>query len=132
MPYKLSPHVPLVVAKDAAGKLHHHYQGGGFGANSGAIIPWLNDEQRQHFLRHKLVEEIAGSQPPVVEAHRPEAPDSGAVPELIDECIRQLDEADVPTDAGAPTCRTVLREKGISFSNDTIAQAVRKRKSRAS
>jgi hypothetical protein len=40
----------LVVAKDETGKLHHRYHG--------SWIPWLNDEQRAHFLRHGLVEEI--------------------------------------------------------------------------
>jgi hypothetical protein len=130
MPYKLSPQVPLVVAKDQQGKNHHHYQGG-FGANSGPYIEWLNDEQRQHFLRHKLVIEIDGPEASV-EVPRPELrADNGAVPELIDECIRKLDEADVPSDAGAPTCRTALRDKGIAFGNDTIAVAVRQRKMRA-
>lgn len=41
---------PLVIAKDQAGKLHHMY------ANS--VIPWLNSEQREHFLSLGLVEEL--------------------------------------------------------------------------
>ncbi|CQD03762.1 hypothetical protein BN000_00642 [Mycobacterium europaeum] len=41
---------PLVVAKDQTGKLHHCYRG--------AWIPWLSDEQRAHFLRHGLVEQL--------------------------------------------------------------------------
>jgi hypothetical protein len=42
---------PLVVAKDQTGFNRHYYHG--------AVIPWLNDEQREHFLSHGLVEEIA-------------------------------------------------------------------------
>jgi hypothetical protein len=44
----------LVVAKDQTGRNHHVYHG--------AFIPWLNDEQRAHFLRHKLVEEVTGTE----------------------------------------------------------------------
>jgi hypothetical protein len=42
---------PLVYAKDETGRVHHCYQG--------AVIPRLNDQQREHFLRLGLVEEIA-------------------------------------------------------------------------
>lgn len=41
---------PLVIAKDQTGRLHHCYRG--------AWIPWLDDVQRGHFLRHGLVEEL--------------------------------------------------------------------------
>jgi hypothetical protein len=130
MPYKLSPHVPQLAAKDRQGNLNQHIQGGR-GPNLGPYIEWLNDEQRVHFLRKGLVIEIDGPEASV-EVPRPELPrESGALPELVDECIRQLDEADVPSDAGAPTCRTALRDKGIAFGNDTIASAVRQRKMRA-
>jgi len=115
----------LVVAKDQLGFNRHCY--------FGATILWLNDEQRAHFLRKGLVveiEEVDGTQAPV-ELSRPEPAENGAVPELVDDCIKKLDEADVASDAGAPTCRTALREKRISFSNETIAQAVKQRKSRA-
>jgi hypothetical protein len=44
----------LVVAKDQVGRNHHVYHGG--------FIPWLNDEQRKHFLRHHLVEEVTGAE----------------------------------------------------------------------
>lgn len=41
---------PLVVAKDQTGRNFHFY--------AGSWIPWLNDEQRAHFLRLGLVEEV--------------------------------------------------------------------------
>ncbi|GFG72697.1 hypothetical protein [Mycobacterium botniense] len=41
---------PLVVAKDQTGRNHHVYAGG--------WLPWLDDEQRAHFLAHGLVEEV--------------------------------------------------------------------------
>jgi cytochrome c oxidase cbb3-type subunit II len=131
MPYRSL--AALLIVKDQGGTLWHHYQGAGSsGRHRGPYIEWLNDEQRAHFLRMGLVEEIDGPEA-VVDSRRPEAsPENGALPELVAECIQKLDQAEVPSDAGAPTCRTALREKGISFSNQTIAQAVRQRKMRAS
>lgn len=41
---------PLVIAKDQTGKLHHAYRG--------TWLPWLDEAQRAHFLRHGLVEEL--------------------------------------------------------------------------
>jgi hypothetical protein len=47
---------PLVIAKDAEGKLHHCYEG--------AVIPWLSIEQRDAWLRLKLIEELNGQTTP--------------------------------------------------------------------
>jgi hypothetical protein len=44
---------PLVVVRDRSGRLQHTYHG--------AVVPWLGDEQKEHFLRHKLVEEVAAA-----------------------------------------------------------------------
>lgn len=142
MPYKLAPHVPLVVAKGRDGKLHHHYQHASRGANGGPLIPWLNDEQREHFLSKGLVVEVseheaeqAAERAAAAERRRADSarlPENGAVPELVEDCIKKLDEAEVPSDAGAPTCRTALRDRRISFSNETIAAAVKQRKLRSS
>ncbi|XTP37090.1 hypothetical protein ACORG1_13110 [Mycobacterium sp. TJFP1] len=41
---------PLVLARDQAGRVHHCY--------AGAVIPWLSDEQRKHFLDLGLVHEV--------------------------------------------------------------------------
>jgi hypothetical protein len=104
------------------------------GAHRGPYIPFLDDEQRPHFLRHNLVIEIDEAEAPVVESRHPEPAspsENGAVPELVEECIKKLDGADVASDAGAPRCRTALRERRISFSNETIAQAVKQRKLRS-
>lgn len=57
----------LVVAKDQAGRNHHCYRG--------AVIPWLGDWQREHFLRMGLVEELskeeAKTAPPSVIPEKP-------------------------------------------------------------
>ena len=62
----------LVIAADVQGKLTHRYRD--------AWIPWLNDVQRAHFLRHGLVVELqAGEATPSPEpATAPAAPDSPA------------------------------------------------------
>jgi hypothetical protein len=138
MPYKLL--APLVIARGRDGRLYHHYQGGGSGAHRGPVIEWLNPEQREHFLRKGLVVELSGPEaaaatPPVVERRpEPSPPEdaAGAVPEPVEECIRKLDEADVPSDAGRPTCQKVLRDKGFSYGSETLAAAVKQRKFRAS
>jgi hypothetical protein len=53
MPFKVT--APLVVVRDQNGRNHHTYRGG--------YVPFLDDEQRPHFLRHGLVEEIEGPMP---------------------------------------------------------------------
>jgi hypothetical protein len=83
-------------------------------------IPWLNDQQREQFLKEGLVEEI-----PEIES-AVEAID-GLDP--ITDCIAALDQLDVPTAAGAPKARDALRGAGHRFSNDVIAAAVKARKS---
>ena len=84
----------LVIAKDQTGRLHHIYYGD--------WIPWLNDEQRGHFLRLGLVEEIEEVQSAaVVEQHpAPAATDVAANPDRVGECIAALDRTEVPSDAG--------------------------------
>ena len=42
---------PLVIPKDQSGRRHHHYQG--------SFLHWLSDEERDHFLRKGLIEEVA-------------------------------------------------------------------------
>jgi hypothetical protein len=42
---------PLVLAKDQAGRIHYHYEG------INPVIPWLSDDQAEHFLSEGLVEE---------------------------------------------------------------------------
>jgi hypothetical protein len=45
---------PLVLARTPQGKVEHKYQG--------AVIDWLSDEQRGHFLAENLVEESEGTE----------------------------------------------------------------------
>ena len=72
--------------------------------------------------------------PPPVQQPEPAEPTGVPVAksELVEESMRDLDRLDAPSDAGWPTCRIVLRDKGISRSNQTIASAVRQRKIRLS
>jgi hypothetical protein len=47
--------------KDKTGRIQYHYGATGFGARSvasGPIIPWISDEQAQHFLRVSIIERI--------------------------------------------------------------------------
>jgi cytochrome c oxidase cbb3-type subunit II len=132
MAYRMKPTVPLLVVKDETGRLHHHYNQAISGSVSyGSIIPYLNNEQREHFLRLGLVEEITDEEAAV---QTQPAPREDLVPgvnaELVDDCIADLDRLGVAADSGAPTCRKVLRDAGISYGNDVIAAAVRQRKMR--
>lgn len=61
----------LVVAADVTGKLHHKYHG--------SWIPWLNDVQRAHFLRLKLVEELQAPEAVGLVAAEAAAHDPGKV-----------------------------------------------------
>ncbi|ORV61583.1 hypothetical protein AWC03_09825 [Mycobacterium europaeum] len=108
----------MVIPKDREGRLHHRYKG--------ELLDYLNDEQRERFLRMGLVEEINDTQTAPAPTDVP-----GHNTDLVDECIAALDRLGVAPDAGAPTCRTALRDRGQSWGNDTIAAAVRERKARA-
>jgi len=44
---------PLVLARDKEGKVHERYQG--------AVIDWLDDDQKRHFLESGLVEEVGNT-----------------------------------------------------------------------
>jgi hypothetical protein len=44
---------PCVLAKDQAGRIHYHYE------SINPVIPWLSDEQAEHFLAQGLVEPVA-------------------------------------------------------------------------
>lgn len=60
---------PLVVAADPEGRNHHY--------RDGAVIRWLNDRQRAHFLRRGLVQEVGETQPASTDADTaPESPAS--------------------------------------------------------
>jgi hypothetical protein len=86
MLYRMKPGVPLLIVKDETGQLHHHYNqsiGGSIGF--GLVIDYLNDEQKTHFLRMGLVEEVVdeaeGPAPVVVQwPSRAEADPSDETP----------------------------------------------------
>lgn len=44
---------PLVLARDQERRVHHYY--------AGAVIPWLDEDQRAHFLELGLVHEVIGN-----------------------------------------------------------------------
>ncbi len=71
---------PLVLARDQARRVHHYYKG--------AVIPWLDDEQREHFLDLNLVHEVgdvqAGEERTAALESGGDKPDSEATkPDLI-------------------------------------------------
>ncbi|GAB4621040.1 hypothetical protein MOKP38_45890 [Mycobacterium avium subsp. hominissuis] len=136
MPYRMKPHVELLIVKDQNGVLWHHYQNpsAATGArNLGPIIAWIGPEYLDRWLRLGLVEEISDES--AAAQNRSTSAQFGGAPEpnseFVGECIAALDRFDVPSDAGAPTCRQALRDRGLSFGNDCIAVAVRHRKTRA-
>lgn len=104
---------PLVIAKDQAGRLHHAYKG--------SVLGWLNDEQREHFLRKGLVEEIPDS------AETPKMPSS----DQVGICVSALAGLGVDLKAGRPAAAKALRDAGHKFSNEAIAEACRIRQSHA-
>lgn len=55
---------PLLFVKDQNGRLHQIYHNG--------WVPWLNEEQRKHFLRHGLVEEVDAPPADIPAASTPE------------------------------------------------------------
>jgi cytochrome c oxidase cbb3-type subunit II len=116
----------LVIAKDQRGRLHHIYHGD--------WIPWLNDGQRKHFPRLRLVEEINDEEAAVVVVELRPVPAADVVvnPDVVRECIAALDRCGVRREAGRPTAREALRDAGFRFGNDVISAAVRERKMRAS
>jgi hypothetical protein len=107
-----------VVAKDQTGRLHHFYHGD--------WIPWLNEEQRRHWLRLGLVEEIVEEierSAAVVELRPAPATDAVVNPDIVRECIDALDRCGVPREMGRPTARAALRSAGFRFGNDVVAAA---------
>lgn len=63
---------PLVLARDQAGRVHHCYQG--------ALIPWLDDEQRKHFVGLGLVHEVGDMAAPDEPDSDDTDPDTGGRP----------------------------------------------------
>jgi cytochrome c oxidase cbb3-type subunit 2 len=122
--YRMRPHVQLLLVRvPGVGddyRIDYHYQSGPVGGN-GPVIPWLSDVQREQFLAEGLVEEIDD------EAALP-GDDGESAMTAVDNCVAALERLNVPADAGAPACRTALRDAGFRFGNDVVAAAVRSRK----
>jgi cytochrome c oxidase cbb3-type subunit 2 len=118
--YRLKAPYQCVLVKNRDGGVDYHYL---CGIEKGQIIQWLNDEQREMFLREGVVEEIAA--PP---------PEPTANSDQVADCITALDGIrdgfgkPVPTTAGRPTCEHALRSAGFTFGNNVIAAAVKQRK----
>jgi hypothetical protein len=120
MPYRVTCH--LVLATDEHGVVHHHYEG--------AIINWLSDKQRTHWLADGLVEEMAT---PDIDAMnlaesriRQQAADAEAG--RVRQCVDALNELDLPLGNGRPAVRAALEARGLRFSNETIAAAIKERR----
>jgi hypothetical protein len=59
---------PCVLAKDQAGRIHYHYE------SVNPVIPWLSDDQAEHFLAEGLVVEIDDPVDPEPEPAEPVEP----------------------------------------------------------
>lgn len=120
MPYRVTSQ--LVLAKDQKGVVVHHYEG--------ALINWLNDEQRSQWLADGLVEEIGTPQIEALELaeQRRRLQVDEAEAERVRQCINVLDDIDLPLSAGAPKARAAVRARGHQIGNDTIATAVKQRR----
>lgn len=132
--YRLTRKTAALYVTDPAGRQYLHFHDPVVAESTegarGPEIDWLSAAEAQLFLMQGFVEQI-GASPAAQPAGDPEPVESSPVlsQEGIDECARSLDRLGVPADAGAPTARTALREGGESYSNATIALAVRARKS---
>lgn len=70
MAYRVT--APLVVAKDQNGLGRHYYHG--------AVLHYLNDVQRKHFLSKGLVQEIVEAKPVAPPTPAVESPNSASKP----------------------------------------------------
>jgi cytochrome c oxidase cbb3-type subunit II len=159
--YRMSDRCSFLAVYDERGIIYNHYNPPAAGASAnarirGPVIEWLNDKQKAHFLRLRMVTEI-GAEP--VPAQAPAAVDldpvdldpvdldpvdldsepepepvlredepSEVLDELVEECIKSLDRLGVQRDAGAPNARKALRDSGQHYANAVVCAAVRARK----
>jgi hypothetical protein len=139
MAYRMGPYVEYLPVKDRNGIIWAHYPHppGGVhrGRVRGPVIEWIGEEYRERWLALGLVVEIDDAEAAPLLQARPAAPPPELIPEvnleLVEECIAALDRFGVAADAGSPTARKALRDKGQAWGNDTIAAAVRQRKMHA-
>jgi cytochrome c oxidase cbb3-type subunit II len=130
--YRLTQQTPALYVTDPAGRQYLHFHDPVVAESTegarGPEIDWLGAAEAQLFLAQGFVEKVGdGPAPAALPAQEP-ADSMVLSQEGIDECVRSLDRLGVPADAGAPTARAALREGGDSYSNATIALAVKARK----
>jgi cytochrome c oxidase cbb3-type subunit II len=132
--YRMTGRCDALWVTDSDGKQNMHIfdpviAGATHGAN-GPVIEWISAEQASTWLMQGFIEKVGdGPAPAALPAQEPVDSIQVVSQDGIDECVRSLDRLGVPADSGAPTCRQALREGGESYSNATIALAVRARKS---
>jgi cytochrome c oxidase cbb3-type subunit II len=129
--YRLTQKTAALYVTDPAGRQNLHFHDPVVAESTegarGPEIAWLSAAEAQLFLMQGFVEKVGDGPAPA--EHEPVDESSPVLSqEGIDECVRSLDRLGVPDDAGAPTARAALREGGESYSNATIALAVRARK----
>jgi hypothetical protein len=59
--YRVKPGCLALIKDPTTGRIVYHYgavMGRGSSAATGPIIPWISDEQRDHLLRHNIIERI--------------------------------------------------------------------------
>jgi cytochrome c oxidase cbb3-type subunit 2 len=130
--YRLTQKAAALYVTDPAGRQYLHFHNPVVAESTegarGPEIDWLGAAEAQLFLMLGFVEKVGdGPAPAALPAQEP-ADSMVLSQEGIDECARSLDRLGVPDDAGAPTARAALREGGESYSNATIALAVKARK----
>jgi cytochrome c oxidase cbb3-type subunit II len=130
--YRVTQKAAALYVTDPAGRQYLHFHDPVVAESTegarGPEIDWLGAAEAQLFLMQGFVEKVGdGPAPAALPAQEP-ADSMVLSQEAIDECVRSLDRLGVPDDAGAPTARAALREGGDSFSNATIALAVKARK----
>lgn len=119
MPYLVK--WPLVTAKGRAGNIDYYYLG-----QSPTIIPWLSAEDAERLVELGAVERLDGGD------EEEQAEREQAEARSITECAALMDELGLPQDCGAPAAREALRLGGHKIANETIAAAVKVRKSHLS
>jgi cytochrome c oxidase cbb3-type subunit 2 len=130
--YRMTGRADALWVTDSDGKQHMHIfdpviAGATHGAN-GPVIEWISADQAAAYLAQGYIEQIGAAPAPAALPAQEPVDSMVLSQEAIDECVRSLDRLGVPADAGAPTARAALREGGDSYSNATIALAVRARK----
>jgi hypothetical protein len=131
--YRVTQKAAALYVTDPAGRQYLHFHDPVVAESTegarGPEIDWLGAAEAKLFLMQSLVEKVGDGPAPAALPAQEQVDSMVLSQEAIDECARSLDRLGVPADSGSPTARSALREGGESYSNATIALAVKARKS---